>query len=284
METRIDHHIATVNGVRLHYVTAGSGEPLVLLHGWPQSWREWRHIIPALATRFTVIAPDMRGFGDSEAPTSGYDKRTVAADIHALVQHLGFTKISLVGHDIGMMVAYAYASAYPDEVMRLVVLEASLPGFGLEALHDSAKHPHLWHFGFFRASGVAEALISGKEKAFITHFIRTKAYNPFAVAEEDLNYYAHRLSVPGTLRGSLEHYRAFGTDAAHNLENARSKLQMPILAIGGSHSIGSQVGKIMEPLGKNVETAVIERSGHWIPEEQPEALIELLMRFLTEGD
>lgn len=278
----LTHHTAVVNDVRLHYVMAGSGEPLVLLHGWPQSWREWQHIIPSLATRFTVIVPDMRGFGDSDKPSSGYDKRTVAQDIHQLVEHLGLAKINLAGHDIGMMVAYEYASAHPEKVQRLAVLEAGLPGLGLEMLMDTAKFPQFWHFGFFSAPGVAETLIAGKEKMFLGHFIRHLAYNTYAVTDDELNEYAERMSSPGALRASFEHYRAFPVDALNNQENARTPLQMPVLGIGGSHCMGNQVGLIMSGLADNVQTEVVEQSGHWIPEEQPEKLASLLLDFFTQ--
>jgi len=275
----ITHHTAVVNGVRLHYVMAGSGEPLVLLHGWPQTWREWHSMIPALARQFTVIAPDMRGFGDSDKPGSGYDKRTVAQDIHQLVHHLGFHEINLVGHDIGMMVAYEYASAHPDEVRKLAVLEAGLPGLGLEALHDSAAFPQFWHFGFFRAPNLAEALIAGREKMFITHFIRHLAYDTYALSDADLNEYAERLSAPGALRASFEHYRAFDIDAVNNRQNALTKLSMPVLAVGGEFCMNDQMGHIMRPLANDVQSVVIKRSGHWLTEEQPEQLTAALLEF-----
>ncbi|MEC5342922.1 alpha/beta hydrolase [Brenneria populi] len=282
-QTDLTHHIAVVNGLRLHYVAAGEGEPLVLLHGWPQSWREWRHLLPELAQHYTVIAPDMRGFGDSDKPSSGYDKRTVAGDIRALAHQLGFSVINLVGHDIGMMVAYEYAASYPAEVRRLAVLEAGLPGLGLEKLHDTAQFPHLWHFGFFRAPGVAEALIAGREKKFLAHFIRQQAYDTYAVTDEELDEYADRISAPGALRAGFEHYRAFAIDAVNNQENARRKLRMPVLAIGGNSSMGENVGRLMQPLADNVQTAAIERCGHWIPEEQPRRLLDLLLEFFPKA-
>ncbi|WP_226584491.1 alpha/beta fold hydrolase [Acuticoccus sediminis] len=279
----LTHHTVRVNGVRLHYVRAGTGDPLVLLHGWPQSWREWRHVIPALASRFTVIAPDLRGFGDSDKPSGGYDKRTVAQDIYELVRQLGFGEINLVGHDIGMMVAYDYAASHPAEVRRLAVLEAGLPGLGLEALQDAATYPQFWHFGFFKAPGVAEALIAGREKMFLTYFIRHLAYDTSAVTDDDLGEYAQRLAAPGGLRGSFEHYRAFAADAVRNRELAQSKLPMPVLAIGGDHSMRDMVADIMRALADNVRPAVIERSGHWIPEEQPEQLLKAMTDFFTES-
>jgi len=278
-DINIEHHTVTVNGVRLHYVKAGSGEPLVLLHGWPQTWREWNVMIPELAKHYTVIAPDMRGFGDSDKPSSGYDKRTVAEDIYQLVNYLGFDEINLVGHDIGMMVAYEYASAHPSKVRKLAMLEAGLPGLGLEMLMDGAKFPQFYHFSFFIAPGLAETLVAGREKMFITHFIRHLSYDTYAVTDEDLNEYAERLSQPGALRASFEHYRAFPIDAVNNQENAKTKLTMPVLAVGGEFCMNDQVGVIMNALADDVKNSVIERSGHWLTEEQPEELTAVLLAF-----
>lgn len=278
-EIKIAHHTASVNGVRLHYVMAGSGEPLVLLHGWPQTWREWNTMIPELAKHYTVIAPDMRGFGDSDKPGSGYDKRTVAEDIYQLVNHLGFDEVYLVGHDIGMMVAYEYASAHPGRVRKLAMLEAGLPGLGLEMLMDGAKFPQFYHFSFFIAPGLAESLVTGREKMFITHFIRHLSYDTYALTDEDINEYAERLSQPGALRASFEHYRAFPLDAVNNQENAKTKLTMPVLAVGGEFCMNDQVGVIMNALADDVQTVVIKRSGHWLTEEQPEELTASLLAF-----
>ncbi|MBY6028123.1 alpha/beta hydrolase [Halomonas sp. DP8Y7-1] len=281
MNSEITHHTAVVNGVRLHYVIAGTGDPLVLLHGWPQSWYEWRELIPILADRYTVIAPDLRGFGDSEKPAGGYDKRTVAEDIRQLVDYLGFQTIDLVGHDIGMMVAYEYAAAHPESVRRLVVAEAGLPGLGLEVLQDTAKFPEYWHFGFFAAPGVPEALIVGREHSFLSYFVRQMAYDPYAITNDDLDEYARRMAAPGALRSGFEHYRAFPLDACNNQENARKKLPMPVLAIGGDHSMAEQVAQLMQPLADNVQACVIEGCGHWVPEEQPQRLADSLIQFFS---
>ena len=276
----ITHHKASIRGVTLHYVTAGSGDPVVLLHGWPQTWREWRRVIPPLAARYTVIAPDLRGFGDSDKTGEGYDKRTVAGDVRGLVEHLDLGPIHLVGHDLGMMVAYAYASAHPTDVRSLVVAEAGLPGLGLEAFFDTAEHPELWHFGFFRApNNVAESLIAGRERSFVSHFIRQQLYDPTSIPEADLDEYARRLASPGSLRASLAHYRAFATDAEHNREHARTRLPMPVLAIGGAFSVGGAVEAAMKPLARQVEGLTIERCGHYVAEERPDVVVAELLRF-----
>lgn len=277
------HHSITVNGIRLHYVTAGTGDPVVLLHGWPQTWHEWRRVIPALAAKFTVVAPDLRGFGDSDKPAGGYDKRTVAEDVYRLVQHLGLGPVNLVGHDLGMMVAYAYASAHPDEVRKLVLAEAGLPGLGLEELFDTAKYPQFWHFGFFSAPNVAESLIAGRERPFVSHFIRMQSYDPTGVSEEDLDEYARRLAAPGALRGGFEHYRAFPVDAGHNREHARTRLPMPVLTMGGALSIGDLLEKAIKPLARHVRGVVIERSGHYLAEEQPDVVAGELLKFFGES-
>lgn len=168
----LTQHRVEVNGIRLYYQMAGSGEPIVLLHGFPETFHAWRKIIPALSAHFTVIAPDLRGCGNSDRPDGGYDKRTIAEDVHHLVRHLELGPINLVGHDVGMMVAYTYAAAYSTEVRRLVLMEAALPGLGLEELYDADKYPRMYHLPLFEApNGLAEALIVGRERMFVEHFM-----------------------------------------------------------------------------------------------------------------
>ena len=209
----------------------------------------WRKIIPALAERFTVIAPDLRGCGDSDRPAAGYDKRTAAEDIHQLVQLLGLGPVNVVGHDVGMMVAYAYASRYPAEVRRLALMEAALAGFGLENLYDASKTPRMFHLPLFEApNGLAEALIAGREKLFVSHMMRQQAYDTTALEEEALEEYARHLSAPGALRGGIEYFRAHTVDAEHNREHARTKLPMPVLTVGGAASFGVHLEGEIRPL------------------------------------
>ena len=277
------HHRAEVNGVRLHYTRAGSGEPLVLLHGFPMTSYSWRKVIPALSERFTVIAPDLRGCGDSDRPTSGYDKRTVAEDVHQLVQLLGLRPVNVVGHDVGMMVAYAYASLYPAEVKRLALMEAALAGFGLEALYDAAKTPRMFHLPLFEApNGLAEALITGREKLFVSHMMRQQAYNTTALEQEALDEYTRHLSAPGALHGGIEHFRAHTLDAEHNREHARTKLPMPVLTVGGTASFGVHLEGEIRPLAARMRAVMIDECGHYLAEEQPERLTTELLRFLGE--
>ena len=277
------HHRTEVNGIRLHYTQAGSGEPLVLLHGFPMTSFHWRKIIPALAERFTVIAPDLRGCGDSDRPTSGYDKRTVAEDIHQLVEQLGLGPVNLVSHDVGMMVGYAYASRYPAEVRRLVLMEAALAGFGLEELYDAARTPRMFHLPLFEApNGLAEALITGREQMFVSHMMRQQAYDPAALGREAMDEYARRLSAPGALHGGIEYFRTHTIDAEHNREHARTKLPMPVLTVGGTASFGANLEGEIRPLAADMRAVMIDQCGHYLAEEQPERLTQILLEFLGE--
>ncbi len=280
-EAPITHHTVTVNDVRLHYVLAGRGEPVVLLHGWPQTWYEWRQIVPALAAKYTVIAPDMRGLGDSAKPATGYDKRTVADDIYKLVRHLGFERIFLIGHDWGGPVAYAYASAHPDDVRRLVILDVAIPAAGLEQIPQASRRGGLWHISFHGVRDLPEALIAGRERTYLTWFYRT-AYNPDAISEQAIDEYVRCYSAPGGLRAGFEYYRAIFDDIDHNKENAKRKLKMPVLALGGANGFGALTLHSMKSLAENVRGAVIERCGHWIPEERPDYLIDQLLPFFSE--
>jgi pimeloyl-ACP methyl ester carboxylesterase len=275
------HHTARVNDILLHYVIAGRGDPVVLLHGWPQTWYEWRKIIPTLAERYTVIAPDMRGLGDSSKPVAGYDKRTIAHDIYLLVRQLGFERIFLVGHDWGGPVAYAYACAHPADVRKLVILDVPIPGAGLE--HALNFRPRsVWHVQFHYVRDLPEALVTGRERTYLSWFYRT-AYDPTIITEEAIDEYVRCYSAPGGLRAGFEYYRAIFTDVEHNQENAKTKLKMPVLALGGERGFGELTIKSMQQLAENLRGGVIERCGHWIPEERPEYLNEQLLTFFGEA-
>lgn len=280
-ESDFTHHTIALDDVRLHYVTAGKGDPVVLLHGWPQTWYEWRRIIPALAERYTVIAPDMRGLGDSSKPATGYDKRTVAADIYQLVRKLGFEKIFLVGHDWGGPVAYAYACAHPGDVRKLVILDVAIPGAGLEKIPQATRRGGIWHIAFHNVRDLPEALIAGRERTYLSWFYRL-AYNPGAITEEEIDEYVRCYSAPGGLRAGFEYYRAIFDDIDHNKENAKIKLKMPVLALGGERGFREFALRSMKELAEDVRGGVIERCGHWIAEERPDYLIEQLLAFFAE--
>jgi pimeloyl-ACP methyl ester carboxylesterase len=277
------HRTASVNGgIQLHYVIGGHGHPIVLLHGWPQTWYEWLHVMPALAKNYTVIAPDLRGLGDSSKPLTGYDGKTVAEDIHQLVTQLGFKTIFLVGHDIGTQVAYSYAAAHPTEVKRLAVMELTIPGFA------PPGRPPLWWAIFHQTPDVPEALVQGKEMMYLPWFYHNLAYNPSAITQADINEFVSHYSAPGGMRAGFEYYRAFPQDAIQNENYSKTKLTMPVLAVGGGY-IPVLGGNITMPsiiygmkiLAQNVQGITVPNSGHYIPEEQPDFVIKLLNNFFS---
>lgn len=279
-QKQFTHHRAEVNGVRLHYVMGGNGYPVVLLHGYPETWYAWRKIMPALADRYTVIAPDMRGLGDSSKPATGYDKRTVAEDIHQLMEHLGIEQYFLVGHDMGGPVAYALAAAYPEQVRKVVFLECAVPGFGLEQAMDVSQGG-LWHFGFFMAPKFPEMLTAGREKQFLTEFAFKSefVYQKNAISDAEIDEYVRCYAAPGGMKAGFEYYRAFLEDAAYNRAHFKDKLPMAVLALGGEKCFGDAVFRSMQAIATNVSGSVIKDCSHFISEEQPEELVRQLITF-----
>src|SRR5215218_9698645 len=222
------HHMASVNGIQMHYVMGGQGDPLVLLHGWPETWYAWHKVMPALAQNYTVIAPDLRGLGDSSKPPTGYDGKTVAEDIHQLVTQLGFKTIFLVGHDIGSFVVYPYAAAHPTEVKRLVVMEVPPP---ITGFFPPPSIP-LWLILFHQTPDVPEALVQDKEMMYLSWFYQNLAYNPAAITQADINEYVSHYSAPGGMRAGFEYYRAIPQDLIQNENYSKTNLTMPVLALG----------------------------------------------------
>jgi pimeloyl-ACP methyl ester carboxylesterase len=274
------HHTASVNGTQIHYVMGGHGDPVVLLHGWPETWHSWHLVMPALAKNYTVIAPDLPGLGDSSKPLTGYDGKTIAAIIHQLVAQLGFKTIFLVGHDIGTQVAYSYAAAHPTEVKKLVVMELTIPGFA-----PAGRMP-VWWAVFHQTPDVPEALVQGKEMMYLSWFFHNLPFNPAAITQADINEYVSHYSAPGGMRAGFEYYRAFQQDAIQNMNYSKAKLTMPVLALGGGY-IPTFGGNITMPtviygmkiLAQNVQGITVPNSGHWIPEEQPQFLTDQLLKF-----
>jgi pimeloyl-ACP methyl ester carboxylesterase len=270
----------TLDGVRFHYLAAGSGRPLVLLHGFPQTSHLWRGIIPAFAEERRVIAPDYRGAGDSDCPPGGYDKATMAEDIWRIVdaQHPG-ESVSVVGHDMGAFVAFAMAAAHPDRVDRLCLIDA--PVLGTTAWNGLAANPRAWHIGFHAATDVAVGLVSGREDPYLRQFFHARAYDPAAV-EPVVDDYVRRYSMPGRLRAAFSAYRELASDATANAALLQSfRLPMPLLVMAGELS---NSGRTMIPMLDEVAVdgtfLEIARAGHWIVEEQPAALITALRDFL----
>jgi pimeloyl-ACP methyl ester carboxylesterase len=281
------HHMASVNGIQLHYVIGGKGDPVVLLHGWPETWYAWRHVMPALAENYTVIAPDLRGVGDSSKPLSGYDGKTLAEDIHQLVTQLGFETIFLVAHDIGGPVAYAYAAEHPSEVKTLVVMDTAIPGF-VPPPSWNGELP-VWWVPFHQTPDVPEALVQGKETAYLSWHFQNLAYNQAAIAQADINEYVSHYSAPGGMRAGFEHYRAFPQDAIQNQNYSKTKLTMPVLAVGagyiplfGGNLTTSAAEYAMKILAEDVTGIIVPNSGHYIAEERPDFLVEQLAKFFGE--
>ena len=276
------HHTTSVNGIQMHYVMGGKGEPVVLLHGYPQSWYEWRYVMPALAKKFTVVAPDLRGFGDSSKPLTGYDGKSTAEDIYQLTKLLRFNKIFLAAHDVGSQTAFSYTGGHPSNVTKLVIMDFPFPGF----LPASFGSNGPWWFSFYQQQDIPEMLIQGHEREYISSFMRGTAYNPSAIKEEDIDVWTSHAASPGGLRGSFEHFRAFPIDAQQNNETAKSKIKTPVLALGGDvyPALGGDIPgnfaySSLQALASNVTGVTVPLSGHWIPEEQPQFVIDELLKF-----
>jgi pimeloyl-ACP methyl ester carboxylesterase len=270
-------HTATVNDINLHYQAGGIGPPVVLLHGFAETSHMWQPVMGDLAQRHTVIVPDLRGAGDSAKPMDGYDKKTMAQDIHALVTSLGFDKVTIVGHDIGLMVAYAYAAQYPDQTERVVLMDAFLPGIG--NWKDMWLMRDLWHFHFY--GDVPLALVAGRERTYLEHFWNDFAADPkHSVPEEDRQRYAAAYAQPGGMRAGFEYFRNFERDASDFQQLAHNKLTMPVRVIAGEKSGGSFLIDQVRLVADDVQGSVIEGSGHWLLEEAPEKVIPVLTGYV----
>ena len=269
---------ADVHGLRLHYLTVGEGDPVVLLHGYAQTSHMWRPLMTELARTHTVIAPDLRGIGQSSIPADGYTKAVMAQDIHALVHSLGSPRIRLVGHDIGLMVAYAYAAQYPSEVDRIVLMDAFLPGVG--NWRDVWLLRDLWHFHFYGETPLA--LVTGRERIYFEHF-----WNDFAadrtrsVPEGDRRIYADAYARPGGMRAGFEIFRAFERDAQDFARFAQTPLPMPMLVLTGEKASGDFLIQQGRLVATTVEGVVVRNSGHWLMEEAPGQVIPRLVEFLN---
>jgi pimeloyl-ACP methyl ester carboxylesterase len=270
-------HTAKIGGVTLHYLTAGHGTPLILLHGYAETSRMWKPIIPVLAGRFTVIAPDLPGIGDSEIPADGLDMKSAAIRIHALVRSLGIQKAEVVGHDIGLMVAYAYAAQFPTEVTKLVVMDAFLPGVGgWEAVYNN---PSMWHFRF--NGPTPEALVQGRERTYFEYF-----WNEFAadkthsIPEADRKAYTAAYARPGRMHAGWAYFVSFQQAAKDFAQLSQTKLTMPVLTIGGEKSLGEALGQQTKLVATDVTVVVLKDTGHWVLEERPKETTEALQKFL----
>jgi pimeloyl-ACP methyl ester carboxylesterase len=268
---------AEVGGVKLHYLKAGHGPAVILLHGYTQTSRMWRPIMPLLAEKFTVIAPDLPGIGDSGIPANGLDMKSAATRIHGLVKSLGVEKARVVGHDIGLMVAYAYAAQFPAETEKLVVMDAFLPG--VPGWEDVYNNPGIWHFRF--NGPTAEALVRGRERIYFEHFWNNFAADKsHSLPEADRVAYAEAYARPGRMHAGWEYFVSFQQAAKDFAELSKTKLTMPVLAIGGEKANGAVLGEQMKLVATNATMVVLKDCGHWVMEEKPKEATDALVKFL----
>jgi pimeloyl-ACP methyl ester carboxylesterase len=268
---------AEIDGVELHYLTAGRGTPLILLHGYAETSRMWKPIIPVMAERFTVIAPDLPGIGDSDIPADGLDMKSAAIRIHNLAKSLGVGKAEVVGHDIGLMVAYAYAAQFPAEVTKLVLMDAFLPGVdGWEAVYNN---PNIWHFRF--NGPTPEALVQGRERTYFDYFWNDLAANKArSIPEADRKAYAAAYSRAGRMHAGWAYFASFQQAAKDFAQLSQTKLTMPVLTIGGEKSLGEALGQQARLVAADVTVVVLKETGHWVLEERPRETAEALQKFL----
>lgn len=266
------------------YVIGGEGPPLVLLHGWPQNWYEWHELMPELAAEYTVIAPDLRGIGLSAPALSGFDKVSMAGDLHALLDDLAFAEDPvIVGHDIGGMTAYAYATEYPGEVSKIVIADVPLPG--IEPFDLVATDPRAWHFGFHQGEEmIAERLVEDQVYEYFRWFINHVGFADETITDEDVEVFEDAYLEEGALTAGFEWYRTFPVDAERN-QGSSAPLDTPILLMGGEYSAGPllelSAQALVDKHGAPVSTFQVDGAGHWLPEEQPELFLTGLQAFLS---
>jgi pimeloyl-ACP methyl ester carboxylesterase len=276
-DTKFVSRDAEVDGVKLHYTTGGHGPAVVLLHGYAETSRMWTPILPVLGAKFTVIAPDLPGIGDSSIPADGLDMKTAAIRIHAMVRSLGVEKARVVGHDIGLMVAYAYAAQFPAEVEKLVVMDAFLPGVGgWEAIYND---PHIWHFRF--NGPTPEALVKGRESIYFAYFWNDLAADKnHSLPQADRRAYIEAYSRPARMSAGWAYFVSFIQAATDFAQLSQTKLTMPVLSIAGEKSMGDALGQQMKLVATDSKAVVLKDTGHWVMEERPRETTAALLGFL----
>ncbi|WP_322064503.1 alpha/beta fold hydrolase [Burkholderia ubonensis] len=277
------HHTIEANGIRQHYVEAGEGPTVVLLHGFPETYYAWRHQIPILAQQFRVIAPDLRGYGATDKPAAGYDKRTMANDLRALLDKLDIDRIALVGHDRGARVATRFAKDHPDRLDRLVVMDNVPTRVVAERLNAQIAKAY-WFFLFHQVPDLPELLIAGNERAWLRHFFTDWCYDPTAISGEAFEEYVRAYQAPGAVRGAMSDYRANAEDVAQDKVDAHVRIKVPTLAMWGTefYAVGKMfdMAEVWRGMATDVRTRAIERAGHLPQEEQPEVVNAELRDFL----
>jgi pimeloyl-ACP methyl ester carboxylesterase len=269
---------ATVDGLDLQYLIAGHGPTIVLLHGYAETSRMWRPLMPRLASNFTVIAPDLPGIGGSAIPSEGLDMAHAASRVHGLVKQLGLGRAAVVGHDIGLMVAYGYAAQFPEDVDKLVLMDAFLPGVeGWEAIYNN---PTIWHFRF--NGPTPEALVRGRERTYFEHFWNDLAADKTrSLPETDRQAYAAAYARPGRMRAAWAYFVSFQQAATDFARLSQTKLTMPVLSIGGEKANGAALARQVELVATNARSVTLPNTGHWVMEESPQPTMDALVAFLN---
>lgn len=266
-----------VNGIRMHYVSAGEGPLVLLLHGWPQTWFAWHGIIPRLASRYRVVAPDLRGSGLSELTPGGYDKQTIAEDLRGLIAHLGYENAHVVGHDMGGKAAYVLAHLHPQSVSKLVLADCLVPGSeNMDAASGGA-----WHYGFHMSADFPEMLTKGREREYIEAQIRAWCHIKTAITAAAIDEYASHYARPGGMTAGFNYYRALREDAAFAAPLRGTRLAMPVMAVTGRHGVGTKLAEALASEADPLVQVVIEESGHFVAEEAPDQFFAALDSFLA---
>ena len=274
--TFVPQTVSTPEGADIFVRSSGSGPVVVLLHGYAETSDSWAPLAADLVKSYTVVVPDLRGIGRSSRPPGGYDKKTQAGDIRSVIVALGHDRTSIVSHDIGIMVAYAYAARYPSKVDRLVVMDAPIPG--IAPWDEIVRNPALWHFSFHGPD--AERLVQGRERIYLDRIWNDFTGDPTKPDEATRAYYAAQYAEPGAMRSGFAQFTAFSQDVKDNEIFQRTKLTMPVLAIGGEKSFGAMEALVMRNVAVDVTEAVVPGSGHWLMEENPTATVTLIRDFL----
>lgn len=274
---QIESRTAKIGDAQLHYLKAGSGPAVLLLHGYAETSRMWHPLIPLLAKRFTVIAPDLPGIGDSSIPAGDISMITAAESIHELVRSLGVKKAEVVGHDIGLMVAYAYAAKFPAETEKLVLMDAFLPGVeGWEPIYND---PNVWHFRFH--GEYPEMLVKGRERTYFEYFWNVLAADKtHSITEADRKAYTTAYSRPGRMRAAWGYFASWPQLATEFAQLSRTKLTMPVLSIGGDKSLGKELGEQAKLVADHADVIVLSNTGHWVLEENRQETTSALLKFL----
>lgn len=281
---RFMHRTAKARGIDIHYVEGGSGDPVLLVPGWPQSWYAWRHVMPLLADNYRVIAIDPPGLGESGAP-SAYDTATIAGYVDAFLDALKLNRIDFVGHDIGAWIGYAFAVRHPGKVRNLALIDAAIPGIApADAFALTPERINkTWHFSFNALPGLPEALVAGRERFYLEWLFDSRSFDKTAIDGTALTEYTRVYAAPGAMGRGFAYYRAIFDSIAQNKATAAMKLPMPVLAAGGAHWMGPLMEAMVAPVARDIRVEIVADSGHFVPEEAPAAVARLLGEFMRSA-